>query len=59
MGVRESFINARSPSTCTQDPKQSSSEEEYYKWRVRDLKRRIRDVRKKIAKLKNIMGHAA
>ncbi|KAG5858672.1 hypothetical protein KMI_12g18350 [Encephalitozoon hellem] len=56
MNIRESFINARRACASPTDSDRDSYEEEYYKWKIRDLKRKIRDVRKEVAKARNIRG---
>ncbi|AHL30166.1 uncharacterized protein Eint_110375 [Encephalitozoon intestinalis ATCC 50506] len=54
MNVRESFISTRKTNVSREDSEKDCYEEEYYKWRIRDLKRKIRDIRKEIIRAKNI-----
>lgn len=55
MDIRRSFISTRK-TRDTSSTIPDDDEEEYYMWRIRDLERKIRDTRKKIAKIKNIRG---
>lgn len=56
MNIRESFINARRIEVSSADLDKDNYEEEYYKWKIRDLKRKIRDVRKEAARARNRRG---
>lgn len=55
MNVERSFIETRRQKgigACVD----SNEEEEYYKWRIRSLERKIRDVKAEITRISNIKG---
>lgn len=56
MNLKESFVNTRKIKELKKTIGSENTEEEYYKWKIRDLERRIRDTRREITKIKNIKG---
>ncbi|KAH9410577.1 hypothetical protein HK407_12g17080 [Ordospora pajunii] len=54
MDIRQSFINSRKTPTAQSETPDESLEEEYYKWKIRCLKRRLRDIRKEMQRIANI-----
>lgn len=55
MNIRKSFISTRKPKDI-HDESIHDDEEEYYKWRIRQLNRNIRDIKNAILKIRNING---
>jgi hypothetical protein len=53
MDIQGSFIESRKQGAAEDV---ADDEEEYYKWKIRDLRRKIRDLEREILVARNIRG---